>query len=140
MEPEPPIVNEAAATPPKETPVAPERLLPKIVTEVPPSVEPVLALRLLTTGAGDWNVNWSDCDTADVPPEVVTCTSTTPAACAGATAKIMPEPLTVNDVAATPPNETAVAPDRLLPEMVTDVPPAAGPVLTLRLLTTGAGV
>ncbi len=84
-------------------------------------------------------MNWSEADTADVPLGVVTVTSTCPAVWAGATATIMPEPLTVNEAAATPPNETAVAPDRLLPEIVTDVPPAVEPVLVLRLLTTGIG-
>jgi hypothetical protein len=132
-------VNDVAATFPKETPVAPERSLPKIVTEVPPAVGPELSLRLVTTGAGAWNVNWSDDDTADVPLGVVTVTSTCPAAWAGATATIEPEPLTVNDVAATFPKETAVAPERLLPEIVTEVPPAVGPVIALRLLTVGAG-
>jgi len=77
--PEPLTVNEVAAIPPKVTAVAPVKLLPEIYTEVPPAVEPVVVLKLLTTGVADWNVNWSDDDTADVPPGVVTCTSTCPA-------------------------------------------------------------
>ena len=36
--------------------------------------------------------------------------------------------LTVNEVAAVPPNRTAFAPVKLLPLMVTGVPPAAGPL------------
>ncbi len=82
-------------------------------------------------------MNWSEADTADVPLGVVTVTSTCPAAWAGATATIMPEPLTVNEAAATVPKETAVAPEKLLPEIAIDVPPAVEPVLVLRLLTTG---
>jgi len=77
--PEPLTVNEAAATPPKVTAVAPVKLLPKIITVVPPADEPMLVPRLLTAGVGVWNVNWSDDDAADVPPGVVTCTSTCPA-------------------------------------------------------------
>jgi hypothetical protein len=37
------------------------------------------------------------------------------------------------------PNETAVAPVKLVPVMVTLVPPAAGPLVGLMLDTVGAG-
>ena len=39
---------------------------------------------------------------------------------------------------AVPPNVTAVAPVKLVPVMVTDVPPAAGPEFGLTLVTVGA--
>ena len=44
---------------------------------------------------------------------------------------------TVNDVAAVPPNETAVAPVNPVPLMVTAVPPAAGPDSGATRTTTG---
>ena len=40
--------------------------------------------------------------------------------------------------AAVPPNDTAVAPVKLLPVMVTLVPPAIGPAFGLTALTVGA--
>jgi hypothetical protein len=45
--------------------------------------------------------------------------------------------LTVNEVAATPPKSTAVAPVKPVPLMVTLVPPPTGPELGLTPLTTG---
>ena len=72
---------------------------------------------------------------------VVTVTSTLPAAeAAGATAVICVAELTVNELAATPPNETPAAPLKLLPVMVTLVPPARPPLLGLRLVTVGEGL
>jgi hypothetical protein len=74
-----------------------------------------------------------------VPLAVATVTSTTPAEPAGATAVTWVALFTVNDVAATDPNRTDVAPVRLLPVIVTLVPPAVGPVVGLMADTTGAG-
>ena len=65
--------------------------------------------------------------TADVPPGVVTVTSTTPAGFSGAVAVIFVALVTVTLVAALLPNITAVAPVKPLPVMVTLVPPAVGP-------------
>ena len=64
---------------------------------------------------------------AEVPPGVVTVTSTVPACRPGEVAVIEVAELTVKAVAAAVPNLTAVAPVRLVPVMVTVVPPAAGP-------------
>jgi hypothetical protein len=70
----------------------------------------------------------------------VTVTSTVPAP-EGDVAMIELALVTVNAVAATLPNVTAVAPVKLLPEMVILVPPAAGPLVgeievTLGVATT----
>ncbi len=46
--------------------------------------------------------------------------------------------LTVKLVAALAPKSTAVAPVNPVPVMVTDVPPAAGPVFGLTAVTVGA--
>jgi hypothetical protein len=82
-------------------------------------------------------VNWSAADVALVPPGVVTVTSTVPAP-AGEVAVICVALLNVNVVAAVAPNFTAVAPVKFVPVMVTTVPPAAGPLAGLTLLTVGA--
>jgi hypothetical protein len=63
---------------------------------------------------------------ADVPPAVVTVTSTVPVP-AGDVAVIEVAELTVKLVAFVAPNFTAVAPVRLVPVMATEVPPAFGP-------------
>jgi hypothetical protein len=44
---------------------------------------------------------------------------------------------TVNEVAAVEPNSTAVAPVKAVPVIVTDVPPATGPLLGLSVVTAG---
>jgi hypothetical protein len=73
-----------------------------------------------------------------VPPAVVTITSTVPIP-AGAVAVIWVALLTVKEPAALLPNLTAVAPEKLVPVMVTLVPPDGGPVFGLTLVTVGAG-
>ena len=73
-----------------------------------------------------------------VPLGVVTVTSTAPAACAGEVAVIEVALTTAKLAAAVPPNDTAVAPVKLLPVMVTLVPPAIGPAFGLTALTVGA--
>ena len=67
----------------------------------------------------------------------MTVTSTVPLP-AGEVAVIEVALLTVNEVAAVAPNFTAVAPVKLVPVMVTEVPPAAGPVVGLTIVTVGA--
>ncbi len=84
-------------------------------------------------------MNWSPTETADVPPGVVTMTSTRPAACAGATAVAEVADTGVNDVAAVVPNDTAVRPVRFVPVIVTEVPPAVEPVVGDSDVTVGAG-
>ena len=60
-----------------------------------------------------------------MPPGVVTVMSTVPAEPAGAVAVIWVALLTVKLVALVAPNLTAVAPVKLVPVIVTVVPPAA---------------
>ena len=66
--------------------------------------------------------------------------STAPALPAGDVAVIEVALLTVNEVAAVAPNFTAVAPVKLVPVMVTDVPPSVVPAVGLIEVTVGAGV
>jgi len=58
-----------------------------------------------------------------VPPTVLTVTSTAPAAWAGATATIVACETTVKLAAGVPPKVTDVAPVKLVPVIVTEVPP-----------------
>ena len=69
----------------------------------------------------------------------MTVTSTAPLP-AGEVAVIEVAPLTVTAVALVAPNFTAVAPEKLLPVMVTLVPPVARPLDGEIELTTGAAV
>ena len=71
-----------------------------------------------------------------VPPSVVTVTSTVPTP-AGEGAVIWVALSTVKEPAALLPNLTAVTSEKLVPVMVTLVPPDVGPVLGLTLVTVG---
>jgi hypothetical protein len=82
-------------------------------------------------------VNWSAADVVLVPAEVVTVTSTVPAAPEGEVAVMEVAPLTVNVVAAVVPNFTAVAPEKLAPVMVMLVSPVVGPLVGLMDVTEG---
>nr|MCA1071699.1 hypothetical protein [Delftia acidovorans] len=82
-------------------------------------------------------MNWSAALVALVLPTVVTRTSTVPVP-AGAMAVIWVALLTVKPVAAVAPKVTAVAPDRLVPVIVTMVPPLAGPAVGEMDDTVGA--
>jgi hypothetical protein len=75
-----------------------------------------------------------------VPPAVVTSTLAVPAEPAGVMAVIEVELATTTLVAAVPPMVTPVAPVKLDPVMVTEVPPAVVPELGLIPVTVGAGV
>jgi len=83
-------------------------------------------------------VNRAEGEDGLVPKLVVTVTSTIPEP-AGEVAVIDVGPLTVTAVAVTVPNLTTGLPAKLVPEMVTAVPPAAGPVAGLRPVTVGGG-
>ena len=82
-------------------------------------------------------MNWSAAEAADVPPVVVTLTSTTPVP-GGEGTVIWVAELTMKPVAATAPKVTAVAPVKLVPVMTTDVPPACGPRVGEIEVTVGA--
>jgi len=72
-------------------------------------------------------VNSSPAVIADTPPAVVTLRLTLPAEAAGEIAVISVEDTTMNEVAAAAPNLTEVAAVRLVPVIVTCVPPEIRP-------------
>lgn len=121
--------------PPKLTAVAPVKLVPVIVTEVPPAAGPEDGLTWVTVG-GVTYVYWSLVLVALVPPAVVTAISTVPAAPGGAVAEIWFELFTTND-AALPAKVTPVAPVKPVPLIVTAVPPDVGPDVGLTLVMDG---
>ena len=105
---------------------------------LPPLRGPEAGLSEVIVGAAT-NVNWSNEPVTSVPPAEVTVTSTTPGVVAGVVAAIDVSPAMVNAAAGTPPNETAVAPLKPVPVIVTVVPPAAGPAATEMPVTRGTG-
>ncbi len=131
-------VNQLAARVPNFTPVTPVKLLPEMVTIVPPAADPdvgVTDVTLATVAAVV--VNWSALEVEEVPALVVTVISTVPVANAGAVAVICVSESTVNAAAAVVPNLTAVAEVKPLPVMLTMVPPAVVPVLVPILVMVG---
>ncbi len=91
-------------------------------------------------------MNWSPAPIAEVPPGVVTVTSTAPAACAGAVAVIWVAESTVKVDALLVPNFTPDAaqlgavPEKSVPVITTEVPPAVEPSTGLTPVTVGVGV
>ena len=76
---------------------------------------------------------------AEVPPGVVTVTSTSPAFSAGLVAVICESLTTVKDGEAVAPKLTAVAPVKPDPVIVTEVPPEVDPDVGAIAATTGPG-
>ena len=72
-----------------------------------------------------------------VPPKVVTVTSTMAAAWAGAVAVICPVPALKEKAAFVAPNCIVFTNVRLVPLIITDVPPLAGPEVGLIKVTVG---
>jgi hypothetical protein len=71
-------VKEAAAVVPKFTDVAPVKLVPVMVTGVPPAIGPDVGETALTVGRAT-NVKWSLGLVGEVPLGLMTVTSTVPA-------------------------------------------------------------
>ena len=74
----------------------------------------------------------------EVPPGVVTVTLALPAVPAGEITVIEVAELTTTDVPAVPPKLTVDPARKLVPVIVTDVPPAVGPDVGLMDVTVGA--
>ncbi len=123
------------ALPPTDTAVAPVKLVPAIVIDVPPAVLPEVGVTELTVGAGVKYVN--SVLAAFVPPGVVTRTLAVPAVPAGVEQVILVALTTLTPVQALPPTDTAVAPVKLAPAIVIDVPPAVLPEVGVTELTVG---
>jgi hypothetical protein len=129
-------VKLVALTVPNLTFVTVSSVVPVIVTAVPPPVEPEAGETLVMVGVTA-KVYWSAEEVALVPPDPVTVTSTVFAPVAGVTAVICVEETRVKLVAAPFPNITEVTPVKLVPVIVTAVPPAVVPERGLIPVTAG---
>ena len=129
------IVNERAAVNPKLTPVVAPRWLPIIVTDVPPVVIPLAGEILVMMGVGTY-VNRLTGSVKLVPFVVVTVTLTAPLP-TGDMALILLALTTTNDVAAVDPKLTALTLLKLVPLMITDVPPPSDPLIGAMVDTEG---
>ena len=86
-------------------------------------------------------MNWSFTVVGDVPPDVMTRTSTAPGvSVAGDTAVIDVEELTTTPVAGVAPKLTLAPLMKLVPVMVTDVPPPVGDFQPALPVTAEAGI
>ena len=72
------------------------------------------------------------------PPDVVRTTSTAPAVFAGVAQVTVVALTTDTDVAAVPPKVTPLVPVKFVPVIVTDMPPAVGPLEGLTVVIVGA--
>lgn len=115
---------EVAATAPKRTAVAPLKLVPVIVTLVPPAIVPLLGDAPLTVAAAKAelvNVNATD---ADVPPGEAIAKATLPIPLEfGVTTVICVGLTTEGETPGSPEKVTAVAPVKFEPVIVNVVPP-----------------
>jgi len=119
-----------AAVPLNLTAVVPVKLVPVSVTEVPTT--PLVGVKLVIVGAA---TKVKLLELVPVPPEVVT--ETVPVVVPLATtAEIVVELVTEKLLAAVPWNLTAVAPVKLVPVRVTEVP--IPPLVGEKLVTVGA--
>lgn len=130
-----PTLTLVADAPPNVTVAPVTNPVPVIVTAVPPAGSPPFGDTAETVGAARY-VNPPD--EATKPPGAVSATSTAPAACAGVVT-ITVVPVTVPKVPATPSNVTEVVPVKLVPVIVTIVPPAGRPPFgTIEVIVGGA--
>ena len=126
-----------AGVAPKFTVAPATKLVPEIVTVLPPPESPCVGLRPVTVGKSA-KVYWSaGALIGEVPPAVVTLTSTVPAACAGVVTVIEVAETTLMLVPAAPPKSTVAPEMKCVPVMVTDVPPAELPEIGLTAVTVG---
>jgi hypothetical protein len=124
-----------AATEPNTTLVAPVKLVPVIVTVVPPAAVPEVGEMPVT--AGEAYVNSSPAAGALVPSTVLTKTLCVLGAPGGDTATISLSDTTANPAAGTDPKRTPVAEVKPEPSMVMIVPPAVVPTPGEIVVTTG---
>jgi hypothetical protein len=127
-----------AAVLPQVTVAPVTKLVPVMVIAVPPAVDPVLGETLVTVGAGAY-VN-PLARLALRPLLLVTVTAAVPALPAGVVAVMVVALTTVTLVAAVLPKVTVAPAAKLVPVMVTAVPPASGPPLGEMLVTVGGAM
>ena len=130
------IVDTVRAEPPNDT-VAPEaNPVPATVTDVPPAIAPVFGVTPVTVGAGATYVKQPE-QVALCASGFVTTTLTGPAA-REVVVPVIAVGLVVPTVNEAPPNATVAPVWKPVPAIVTDVPPAVGPLLGVTDAIVGA--
>jgi hypothetical protein len=124
-----------AAVDPNFTVAPVAKFVPVIVTAVPPATDPLLGDTLVTVGGTTYVYPLAKLPLND--PTLVTVTVTAPALPAGVLAVIDVLLTTTTLVPAAPPNVTVAPEAKLVPVIVTAVPPAVEPLFGLTLLTVG---
>ena len=132
------IVATVSADPPNETVAPLANPVPAMLTDVPPAMPPVFGVTDVTVGAGATYVKQPE-QVALCVSGFVTTTFTDPAAWAVVVPVIDVGPI-VETVSADPPNEIVAAAWKPVPAIVTDVPPAAGPLFGVTDVTVGAAM
>src|SRR5260221_8204372 len=127
-----------AAMVPRVTVAPAAKLVPVIVTAVPPPLGPLVGDTLPTVGAGPRYVK-PLLSVPLCPPGLVTVTATAPAACAAVVAVIVVALTMTMPVAAVPPIVTVAPAANPLPAIVTAGPPAPGPPPGVTPFMSGGG-
>jgi hypothetical protein len=123
-----------ADAPPNATVAPAAKLVPVMVTAVPPAVGPLLGLTAVTVG---WPMYVKPPGRLPLSPPLVTVTVTGPALPVGVVAVIVVLLTTTTFVAEALPKVTLAPEAKFVPVMVTDVPPLVGPLFGLTLVTVG---
>jgi hypothetical protein len=124
-----------AAALPKVTVAPTAKLVPVIVTAVPPATTPLLGERLVTVGLTTYVKPFVRLPLCE--PTFVTVTVAAPALPAGVVAVMLVLLTTTTLVAAALPNVTVAPVAKFVPVIVTDVPPDVDPLFGLMLATVG---
>jgi hypothetical protein len=128
------IVATLSAEPPNETRAPLWKPVPLTVTDVPPAAAPAFGVTELAMGAATYvkqPLHVPLCVSA-----LVTTTFTAPAAC-DVVVPVMLVAVIPEMVTAAPPNDAVASVWKPLPLIVTDVPPAAAPLLGVTDVTDG---
>jgi hypothetical protein len=108
--------------------------VPLMITGVPPPLVPLVGSIAVIVGL---NANLSLLDAFDVPPAVVTRTSTLVTGSSAVTAVIELGEFTTKLAALVVPKRTSLVPPNPQPTIVTAVPPPVGPLVEVTAFTTG---
>ena len=131
------IVDTVSAEPPKAIVAPAWKPVPAIVTDVPPSLAPLVGVTDVATGGGGTKVKQLT-QVALWVSRLVTVTFAAPATCA-VVVPVMLVAVTVATVSGDPPSDT-LAPDwKPLPLTVTELPPAVDPLFGVTDVTVGGG-
>ena len=120
-------VSDAAAVVPNWTALAPVRSVPVMVTVVPPAVEPLVGVNVVTVDSVVTKAKFP-LEVTVSPEGPATDILTVAAAWALVLAVIVDALVTVNPAAVVAPNRTSLTLSRSVPVMVTVVSPVVGPL------------